>query len=148
MIIDELLKTHKSLNEYYTFIPESDRTSLSLIYHENCIQLFPNNIILYKKILDNYTLADYLDRYIYQKQLWELSEWSNLIKLFYSNYLIKNKSYKVKSIFTKILTKYAIEYSNKNFINKLALENNCKKNELIYYIDEVPDRLLQLYTNS
>ncbi len=148
MIIDQLLMSHKSLNEYYTFIPESDRTSLSLIYHENCIQLFPNNIILYKNILDNYTLADYLDRYIYQKQLWELSEWSNLIKLFYSNYLITNKSCKVKSIFTKILTKYAIEYSNKNFMIKLALENNCKKNELIYYIDEVPDRLLQLYNNS
>ena len=121
---------------------------MSLIYHENCIQLFPNNIVLYSTILDNFTIADYLDRYIYQKQLWELSEWTNLIKLFNNNYLIKNKPKQFTSIFTKILTKYAIEYSNKNFIIKLCKEYNCKKNELIYYITEPPERLLKLYYNS
>ena len=113
-IISNLLISDKPLNDYYKIIPESDRTSLSLIYHENCIQLFPKNIVLYSSILNNYTIADYLDRYIYQKQLWELSEWTNLIKLFNNNYLIKHKPQQFISIFTKILTKYAIEYSNKN----------------------------------
>ena len=82
-IINNLLTSNNSLNDYYKIIPESDRTSLSLIYHDNCIQLFPTNIVLYSKILDNFTISDYLDRYIYQKQLWELSEWTNLIKLFF-----------------------------------------------------------------
>ena len=147
-IINSLLISNNSLNDYYKIIPESDRTSLSLIYHENCIQLFPKNVVLYSNILDNFTIADYLDRYIYQKQLWELSEWTNLIKLFNSNYFIKTKPKQFTSIFTKILTKYAIEYSNKNFIIKLCKEYNCKKNELIYYINEPSDRLLKLYHNS
>lgn len=149
MIINILLTTNQPLNNYYKIIPEGDRTSLSLIYHENCIQLIPKNIVLYSRILDNYTIADYLDRYIYQKQLWELSEWTNLIKLFYSNYLINDKQYNnIKPIFTKILTKYAIEYSNKNFIIKLCLEHKCKKNEIIYYVKEPTDRLLKLYNSS
>ena len=148
IIINTLLTTSQPLNKYYKIIPESDRTSLSLIYHENCIQLIPKNIVLYSKILNNYTTSDYLDRYIYQKQLWELSEWTNLIKLFYSNYLINNKQHNIKSIFTKILTKYAIEYSNKNFIIKLCQEYKCKKNELIYNITEPSSRLLKLYNNS
>ena len=147
-IVNSLLISNTSLNDYYKIIPESDRTSLSLIYHENCIQLFPKNIVLYSNILDNFTIADYLDRYIYQKQLWELSEWTNLIKLFNSNYFIKTKPQKFTSIFTKILTKYAIEYSNKNFIIKLCKEYNCKKSELIYYIKEPSERLLKLYHNS
>lgn len=147
-IINNLLITDNSLNNYYKIIPESDRTSLSLIYHENCIRLFPKNIVLYSNILNNFTIADYLDRYIYQKQLWELSEWTNLIKLFNSNYFIKNKPQQFTSIFTKILTKYAIEYSNKNFIIKLCKEYNCKKSELIYNIKEPSERLLKLYQNS
>ena len=147
-IINNLLTSNNSLNDYYKIIPESDRTSLSLIYHDNCIQLFPTNIVLYSKILDNFTISDYLDRYIYQKQLWELSEWTNLIKLFNSNYFIKNKPKKFTSTFTKVLTKYAIEYSNKNYIIKLCKECNCKKNVLIYTIKNPPDRLLKLYNNS
>lgn len=148
VIINNLLTRKYSLNDYYKIIPESDRTSLSLIYHENCIKLFPKNIILYSNILNNFTISDYLDRYIYQKQLWELSEWTNLIKLFNSNYLIQIKPQQFTSIFTKILTKYAIEYSNKNFIIKLCKECNCKKNELIYYIKDPSERLLKLYNNS
>lgn len=147
ILINKLLLQNYLLEDYYKIISENDRTTLSLIYHENCIQLFPNNIILYSRILDNYTTADYLDRYIYQKQLWELSEWTNLIKLFYSNYLIKDKSRTIKVIFTKILTNYAIEYSNNNYIIQLCKKYNCKKNELIYYIKSSSDRLLKLYTN-
>lgn len=147
-IINKLLISNYSLNDYYKIIPESDRTSLSLIYHDNCIKLFPKNIVLYSNILDNFTISDYLDRYIYQKQLWELSEWTNLIKLFNSNYLIKKKPNQVTCNFTKILTKYAIEYSNKNFIIKLCKEFNCKKNKLIYNIKDPPERLLKLYHNS
>ena len=148
MIVDKLLTNTQTLNEYYKLIPESDRTTISLIYHENCIRLFPADILLYSSILDNYTLSDYLDRYIYQKQLWELSEWTNLIKLFSSNYLIKDKSSTITSFFTKILTKYAIEYSNKNFIIKLCQDHNCKKNELIYSMKEPPERLIKMYAES
>tara|TARA_Y100000741_G_scaffold360138_2_gene341899 strand:+ start:5684 stop:6733 length:1050 start_codon:yes stop_codon:yes gene_type:complete len=148
IIINTLLTHNTLLNDYYKIISDSDRTSLSLIYHENCIQLFSKNIVLYSSILDNFTIADYLDRYIYQKQLWELSQWTNLIKLFYSNNLIKDKSRSINISFTKILTNYAIEYSNKNYIIRLCKQYNCKKNELIYYITLPSERLLKLYTNS
>ena len=77
-----------------------------------------------------------------------LGENISKIKLFNSNYFIKTKPKQFTSIFTKILTKYAIEYSNKNFIIKLCKEFNCKKSELIYNIKEPSERLLKLYHNS
>ena len=106
-------------------ILESDRTILSLLFHENIIQLLNNkNLDIYLNILDNFIFSDYIDRIIFQKQIWQLTEMNYIIKLFLNNFILKNNNLlKVINIediiFTKILTKYSSEYNNYIFIYNL-----------------------------
>ena len=78
----------------------------------------------YLKILDNYIFSDYLDRIIFQKQIWQLTEMNYIIKLFFNNFILKTNNLLKKVniediIFTKILTKYSSEYNNYIFIYNL-----------------------------
>ena len=118
------------MERYYCFnninnILESDRTILSLLFHENIIQILnSNNLEEYLKILDNYIFSDYLDRIIFQKQIWQLTEMNYIIKLFFNNFILKTNNLLKKVniediIFTKILTKYSSEYNNYIFIYNL-----------------------------
>ncbi len=106
-------------------ILESDRTILSLLFHENIIQLLNNkNLDIYLNILDNFIFSDYIDRIIFQKQIWQLTEMNYIIKLFLNNFILNsNNLLKVINIediiFTKILTKYSSEYNNYIFIYNL-----------------------------
>ena len=122
--------TKDFLERYYCFnninnILESDRTILSLLFHENIIQILnSNNLEEYLKILDNYIFSDYLDRIIFQKQIWQLTEMNYIIKLFFNNFILKTNNLLKKVniediIFTKILTKYSSEYNNYIFIYNL-----------------------------
>ena len=79
---------------------------------------------VYLKILDNYIFSDYLDRIIFQKQIWQLTEMNYIIKLFFNNFILKTnnllKNVNIEDIiFTKILTKYSSEYNNYIFIYNL-----------------------------
>tara|TARA_B100000902_G_scaffold510_1_gene620 strand:- start:461 stop:1768 length:1308 start_codon:yes stop_codon:yes gene_type:complete len=106
-------------------ILESDRTILSLLFHENIIQLLNNkNLDIYLNILDNFIFSDYIDRIIFQKQIWQLTEMNYIIKLFLNNFILNsNNLLKIINIediiFTKILTKYSSEYNNYIFIYNL-----------------------------
>lgn len=135
-------------------ILESDRTILSLLFHENIIQLLnSNNLNIYLKILDNFIFSDYIDRVIFQKQIWQLTEMNYIIKLFQNNYILKSNNLLKKInlediIFTKILTKYSSEYNNYIFIYNLlqsflidkkdvitlfyTLDKNYDSNDIIY----------------
>ena len=106
-------------------ILESDRTILSLLFHENIIQILNGgNLEVYLKILENYIFSDYIDRIIFQKQIWQLTEMNYIIKLFQNNFILKTnellKPINIEDIiFTKILTKYSSEYNNYIFIYNL-----------------------------
>ena len=94
-------------------ILETDRTIISLLFHENILQL-NINLKCYIDILNNFVYCDYIDRVIFQKQIWQLNDINYLIKIFYNNYILNtynsfNKDIK-NIIFTKILTKYSSEY--------------------------------------
>tara|TARA_Y100000389_G_scaffold9034_1_gene8462 strand:- start:46 stop:1452 length:1407 start_codon:yes stop_codon:yes gene_type:complete len=131
--------TKTLLNTSYTFkdinsILESDRTIISLIFHENIVHLLEDNSQLYLKILDNFIFSDYIDRVIFQKQIWQLTEINYIIKIFYNNFLLKeNNLYKNidNIIFTKILTKYSAEYNNFIFIYSLLQNLLLDKKDLI-----------------
>ena len=131
--------TKTLLNTSYTFkdinsILESDRTIISLIFHENIVHLLEDNSQLYLKILDNFIFSDYIDRIIFQKQIWQLTEINYIIKIFYNNFLLKeNNLYKNidNIIFTKILTKYSAEYNNYIFIYSLLQNLLLDKKDLI-----------------
>mgnify|MGYP001257473827 FL=1 len=150
--------TKTLLNKVYSFkdinsILESDRTIISLILHENIIYVLENKLELYLKILDNFIFSDYIDRIIFQKQIWQLTEMNYIIKIFYNNYLLKeNNLYKKidNIIFTKILTKYSAEYNNFIFIYTLIQNLLIDKKDLIVlfnninnnnYINELINRL-------
>ena len=154
--------TKDFLENEYTFdkinnILESDRTILSLLFHENIIQILgSNNLNTYLKILENFIFSDYIDRIIFQKQIWQLTEMNYIIKLFQNNNILTSNNLLKKInlediIFTKILTKYSSEYNNYIFIYNLLqsflidkkdvltlfynLDKNFDTNDIIYKLE-------------
>lgn len=127
-----LLKNH-NIREHLTTMNETDRTIVGLMWHENIIDSLENSdkkhsVPFYLKILDNICFSDFMDRIIFQKQIWQLNEMSSLIKTFESNNQFHEWEHKPafnipEDIrFTKVLTKYSTEYNNKIFIQNICLE--------------------------
>lgn len=137
-IVKELYRRYIPISEYNQIVKETDRTTLGLLWHENLSSIItdPNNFKLYDKILDNLCLSDYIDRIIFQNQIWQLSEQNSFIKTFYNNYLLHQgmENIKVPSeiIFTKVLTKYSTEYNNFLFLQQLEQKTFLDKKELLH----------------
>ena len=142
-ILTKNLLQYKYNLQNLDIINYSDRTSLSLLLHENIIKLFNNNLThnelkIYKKILDNFIFCDCIDKNIFLYQIWQLNDITYIIKIFYNNFilwehnLLKNIGQE-NIIFTKILTKYSSEYNNFNFIfNNTQLYCTNKKTLLLH----------------
>ena len=127
--------TQNILENYYGFnkhelLSDTNRTTVSLLIHENAITLLNNleikeKIKIYYKLLENFKFADYIDRIIFQKQIWQLNDINYIIKIFYNNYILNNYNLLNKIninniIFTKILTKYSNEYNNLIFYTNIS----------------------------
>jgi len=151
-ITKRLINHPITINEHNTIMNETDRTIVSLLWHENIIDVLSrlkkqNSIILYMKFLDNICYADYIDRITFQKQIWQFNEMSSLIKIFYNNKILHDyfvtdlKKNKVRFNptevrFTKVLTKYSTEYNNSIFIQNLCqLLNSDKKDTFSYFLE-------------
>lgn len=169
-LIDELLEnisiyknvkniTKNIINHKYNYknniISENDRTIVGLLYHENIIDILDSNnndhINLYHEFLENYCKTDFIDRIIYQKQIWQLNDLNFIIKILknnniinkskHENKLIKNINCKDEDVrFTKILTKYSTEYNNTTFLNNIC-------NELGYTVKDTFNYFLYLFQN-
>ena len=137
--IKTITKTLLTKKEDYLFssnnILETDRTIISLLFHENILQL-NINLKCYIDILNNFVYCDYIDRVIFQKQIWQLNDINYLIKIFYNNYILNiynSFNIDIKNIiFTKILTKYSSEYNNYIFIYNLLQNLLIDKKDLLY----------------
>ena len=147
-IAKKLINTHVSLDEHNTIMNETDRTIVSLLWHENIIDVlakYPKSqsIPLYSKLLDNICFADFIDRITFQKQIWQFNEMSSLIKTFKNNKLYhntfktKNKYNPTEVRFTKVLTKYSTEYNNSLFIQKLCQKLGMDKKDLFGFFIEL-----------
>jgi hypothetical protein len=143
LITKNFLKYNYSLHNL-DIINFFDRTSLTLLLHENIIKLFENNLTLqdlkiYKEILKNYIFCDCIDKNIFLYQIWQLNDIVYIIKIFFNN-LILHKHNLLKCInqndiiFTKILTKYSSEYNNYNFIFNSTQKYGLNKKNLFLYI--------------
>jgi hypothetical protein len=143
LITKNFLKYNYSLHNL-DIINFFDRTSLTLLLHENIIKLFSNNLTLqdlkiYKEILKNYIFCDCIDKNIFLYQIWQLNDIVYIIKIFFNN-LILHKHNLLKCInqndiiFTKILTKYSSEYNNYNFIFNSTQKYGLNKKNLFLYI--------------
>jgi len=138
----DLLIHYSPLHNHNVLVYETDRTIVSLLWHENVIELFKPNklsyLLYYKEILQNICYGDFLDRVTFQKQIWIFNEMSFLIKTMYNNYKL-HKVFQVNSFsleeirFTKVLTKYSTEYNNYLFIQNLCLILNMDKKDLFSY---------------
>ena len=130
-IVYDLFNHNYSMDKHKEIINEQDRTVVALLWHENVIDILEKlptsqKLKVYNEFLKNICFSDFIDRLTFQKQIWQFTEYSSLIKTFYNNYLLhKNKisNKKINTIrFTKVLTKYSTEYNNSIFIQDL-----CKK---------------------
>jgi hypothetical protein len=142
ILTKNLLEHRFKLNDL-DIINYSDRTSLSLLLHENIIKLFHTNLTsadlkIYKKILQNFAFCDCIDKNIFLYQIWQLNDITYIIKIFYNNFILYQNNLlkhidQKDIIFTKILTKYSSEYNNFNFIfSNTQLYCTNKKNLLLY----------------
>ena len=141
-ITKKLLSNNHYISDHLTTMNETDRTIVGLMWHENIIDFLENadkkhSVPFYLKILDNICFSDFMDRIIFQKQIWQLNEMSSLIKTFESNKQFHQWEHKPvfkipKDIrFTKVLTKYSTEYNNKIFIQNICQEIGMDKKDAL-----------------
>jgi len=155
--------THRLLNEYVPLeqhnqiLNETDRTIISLLYHENIIDPLwssttksiepaesQEKIIFYNQFLDNLCFADYIDRVTFQNQIWIFNEMSSMIKTFYNNWLYhhqfpdKKGNFQPSEVrFTKVLTKYSTEYNNQLFLYNICQELDMDKKDVVAFFQEL-----------
>ena len=160
-ITKHLLNSRVDFDEHNILISETDRTSISLLFHENIIDAIVKNttsksqrevINTYIKILDNFNYCDYIDRITFQKQIWIYNELSSCIKNIHNNNIFHDNLYNGKAFtkdirFTKVLTKYSTEYNNGVFIETLCEKLNLDKNDLFSFFITIRnnDTLEQYY---
>ena len=146
-----LINTPISIDKHNTFMNETDRTIVALLWHENIIDMIepdePRNqgsqhksLHFYSQILDNICFSDYIDRITFQNQIWQFNEMSSMIKTFYNNFIYhnqypenNNKFYPEDVRFTKVLTKYSTEYNNQQFMINICQELDLEKKDLINF---------------
>jgi hypothetical protein len=89
-ITKTLINRPVHIKEHNTFMNETDRTIVALLWHENIIDMLSTvdksvAFRFYFKILQNMCFADYTDRITFQNQIWQFNEMSSLIKTFHNH---------------------------------------------------------------
>jgi SpoVK/Ycf46/Vps4 family AAA+-type ATPase len=135
----KIINERLPLEDHNLIINETDRTSISLLFHENVIDVLPKNkkgYDYYYELLNTYCLADYLDRITFQKQIWIFNELTSLLKTVKGNNELGDvmcKKLKDDVRFTKILTKYSTEYNNQLFIGNICKQTQLDKSDVIQF---------------
>ena len=145
----KLLNNPISLSQHNLFINETDRTTVSLLWHENIANLLSQHPIsqsfpFYCTLLNNMCYADYIGRITFQSQIWQFNEMTSLIKTFYNNQLyheqfpVTPKPISLDNIdFTKVLTKYSTEYNNQLFLQSLCQRLTMDKKDVVCFFQEL-----------
>lgn len=163
-ITKNLLNNFVSLEDHNLIMNETDRTIVSLLFHENLVDCLKQNtspdisIPFYLNALENYSYADFIDRVTFQKQVWVFNEISSLMKTIRVNNDYMN-TFKTRKIFnpvdlrfTKILTKYSTEYNNMLFIQDLCNKLQMDKKDLLAFFLDIKSKydeneLIELFEN-
>ena len=144
--ITKMLILHPyKIEDHTTLLNETDRTTVSLLWHENIVDVIPKQVEkslpFYLQFLDNICYSDYIDRITFQNQIWHFNEMSSLMKIFNNNrlfHLVNSEKLEIQDIrFTKILTKYSTEYNNTEFIYDLCQKLDIDKKDLISLFQEL-----------
>ena len=161
IIVKTLYNNDHPFCQNNSLMNENDRTIVGLLWHENISDVIQNEnirntLVFYNTILENICFSDYVDRLIFQKQIWQLNELSSYIKIYYNNYLLHNTYNHVKNTikdtrFTKVLTKYSTEFNNYTFFQNLSYKMQQDKKDLIYLFklsrndESLENKLIQHY---
>lgn len=144
----QLINYQYKLEDHARIMNETDRTIISLLWHENIVDVLQeqpkeNSFPLYLQLLDNICYADYIDRITFQSQIWQFNEMSSLIKTFYNNklyheYFNKKPVFNPSEVrFTKVLTKYSTEYNNMIFLINLCQNLDLDKKDMLAMFQEL-----------
>jgi hypothetical protein len=130
------------MEDHNTLMNETDRTTVSLLWHENIVDtISQKSLPFYLRFLDNVCYSDYIDRITFQNQIWHFNEMSSLMKTFNNNrifHLVKEGTPKLEDVrFTKVLTKYSTEYNNIEFIYDLCQKLDMDKKDLLSLFQEM-----------
>jgi DNA polymerase III delta prime subunit len=145
-ITKSLIARPYKMEDHNVLMNETDRTTVALLWHENIVDVIPqnpsNSLPFYLRFLDNICYSDYIDRITFQNQIWHFNEMSSLMKTFNNNriYHLSNKATSAQSIdirFTKVLTKYSTEYNNIEFIYDLCQKMDLDKKDLISFFHDM-----------
>jgi DNA polymerase III delta prime subunit len=148
-IVSSLFNTNVPLKSHDTFINETERTIVALLWHENIIDMLEKikrekSIPFYLKVLNNICFADYIDRITFQNQIWIFNEISSLMKTLYNNKLFHEEIGMNSKVmmdedvrFTKVLTKYSTEYNNIIFVYMLCQELDMDRKDMISFFQEL-----------
>lgn len=143
-ITKSLIANPYKMDDHNVLMNETDRTTVSLLWHENIVDVIPKQVEkslpFYLRFLDNVCYSDYIDRITFQNQIWHFNEMSSLMKTFNNNRLF-HLSAKTPSLsdvrFTKVLTKYSTEYNNIEFIYDLCQKLDMDKKDLLSIFQEL-----------
>jgi SpoVK/Ycf46/Vps4 family AAA+-type ATPase len=148
-ITQSLINKPICMDKHNTFMNETDRTIVALLWHENIVDAIEKSspkktYPFYLQILENMCFADYMDRITFQSQIWQFNEMSSMMKTFYNNKIYHDtfpenldKYQPTEVRFTKVLTKYSTEYNNLLFIYNMCQELDMDKKDLIAFFQEL-----------
>jgi SpoVK/Ycf46/Vps4 family AAA+-type ATPase len=148
-ITKQLINNYIPLENHNSFMNETDRTIVALLWHENIIDILDKKKIsetlpTYLKILKNYCFSDYMDRITFQHQIWQFNEMSSMNKTFNSNRIYHKEINRKKNIlktgeirFTKVLTKYSTEYNNQQFMFNMSQKLDMDTSDVNAYLQEL-----------
>ena len=137
-IVRRAINSPISFMEYGEITSDVDKTVVGMNIHENIynsMEFTSQMIGVYDSILDCFISSDYIDRSIFQKQLWQLADISVILKITSTNEMPPVSKPLNNVRFTKILTKYSSEYNNQLFIQKMCNELNLSQYELFEYFN-------------
>jgi hypothetical protein len=154
--------TDKILTEYIDIdtcieLYETEKVLIPLMIHENYHKFIKNEE--YSKVLNNLSVGDILENYIYGEQNWDLLEIHGYISCAIPSYFINKKSNGKKNgnlIFAADLNRTSVKKMNKKNISKTneTLNNNSKENirnksiEEFIYMGEIINKINEDTTNN
>lgn len=136
-IICSLCSNDYGCPRFLNLTNETNRTIISLIWYENLVDLIDGAayVARYLACLDNICMGDYIDRVIFQKQVWQLNEPSFCIKVIAVREMIKDCLRPIGDVrFTKVLTKYSNEYNNLQFVISLCDKLGLDRCDMLFYM--------------
>lgn len=136
-------------------IPESNRATVLLLWHENVaglIDRWPREraVAFYLRAMDNICLADRVACTTFQNQNGSIGDMCSIVRTFYNTHLLhqtKGGAFnepedpagkeELDIVFTKLLTKYSTEFNNGGFVRKLCQRIDVDIPDLIVVFREL-----------